>query len=188
MSFFNKYDGSDKFFPEKLIQKGKNEFSPCSPPTPSSPIDELLLEFMHDDLKKEQWPAFDKDFYSKLFKLQTERNIENFIELEENIENIKISDNKESSSLKKINPDHSGLEKINPIHLEKNLFTSRPYHCDFFGCGYKATQSCHLTRHMRSHKVFINKKKGIYPCQYSGCNYSASKCVLLKNHMLSHTN
>lgn len=147
-----------------------------APPTPSSPIDELLLEFMHDDLKKEQWPAFDKDFYNKLFKLKRERNIENFIELEENIENIKITD------------DRSGLEKINPNQLEKNLFTSRPFRCDFFGCGYKATQSCHLTRHMRSHKIVTQKNKGIYPCQYSGCNYSANKCVLLKNHMLSHTN
>jgi len=147
-----------------------------APPTPSSPIDELLLEFMHDDLKKEQWPAFDKDFYSKLFKLQTERNIENFIELEKNIENIKI------------NSDHSGLEKINPIQSEKKLFPSRPFHCDFFGCGYKATQSCHLTRHMRSHKIIIHKGNGMYPCQYSGCNYSANKCVLLKNHMHSHTN
>lgn len=136
-----------------------------SPPTPSSPIDELLLEFMHDDLKKEQWPAFDKDFYNKLFKLQTERNIENFIELEKNIENIKISDEKERSG-----------------HPEKNLFPSRPYHCDFFGCGYKATQSCHLTRHMRSHKIVTQKTKGIYPCQYSGCNYSANKCVLLNSH------
>jgi len=137
-----------------------------APPTPSSPIDELLLEFMHDDLKKEQWPAFDKDFYSKLFTLQTERNIENFIELEKNIENIKITD-------------------------DKNLFTSRPYHCKFLGCGYKATQNTHLIRHMRSHKnklLNINKDKGIYPCQYSGCNYSTSKCVTLRNHMLSHIN
>ena len=143
-----------------------------SPPTPSSPIDELLLEFMHDDLKKEEWPAFDKDFYSKLFKLQTERNIENFIELEKNLESIKITDENECSI----------LENINPNQLEKNLFPSRPHHCKIFGCGYKATQSCHLIRHMRSHKIFINKKKSIYPCQYSGCNYRANKCVLLNSN------
>lgn len=145
MSLINIYDGVN--FSEKNLS---------GPPTPSSPIDEFLLEFMYDDLKKEQWPAFDKDFYSKLFKLQAERNIENFIELKEK-ESIKITD-------------------------EKNLFTSRPFHCDFFGCGYKATQSCHLTRHMRSHKIVIQKNKGMYPCQYSVCNYSASKCVLLNSH------
>jgi hypothetical protein len=152
------------------------------PPTPSSPIDELLLEFMHDDLKKEQWPAFDKDFYNKLFKLQTERNIEKFIELEitKSFDLVKVDTFERTDKI-----------KVKPIQIEKILFPTRPYHCKFSGCGYKATQSAHLIRHMRSHKnKQLNKVKdqGIYPCQYSGCNYRANKCVTLKNHMLSHTN
>ena len=177
MSLINIYDEVN--FSEKNLS---------GPPTPISPIDEFLLEFMYDDLKKEQWPAFDKDFYSKLFKLQMERNIENFVELDKEEEKVSIKI-PESLSFDKLHThERSSLRKINPIQIEKPLFTSRPFHCKFLGCGYKATQSCHLTRHMRSHKIVTHKAKGIYPCQYSGCNYSTNKCVLLKNHMHSHTN
>jgi hypothetical protein len=45
-----------------------------------SPIDELLLDFMLT-LKREDIPKFGPDFYSKLMKLQIERNTENFIEV-----------------------------------------------------------------------------------------------------------
>jgi hypothetical protein len=53
-----------------------------------SPIDELLLDFMLT-LKREDIPKFGPDFYSKLMKLQIERNTENFIELMRKNEDIK---------------------------------------------------------------------------------------------------
>lgn len=57
-------------------------------PTPTSPIDELLLDFMLT-LRRDDIPKFGPDFYSKLMKIQIERNTENFIELMRKNEDIK---------------------------------------------------------------------------------------------------
>ena len=57
----------------------------------------------------------------------------------------------------------------------------KPYKCTWEGCNYAATQSGHLTAHIRKHTG-----DRPFKCPVEGCGYAASRSWHLSRHMARH--